>query len=321
MSEKENILFAPLNWGLGHATRCVPLINDFLKRGCNVIIAADGSSMQFLKLEFPDLEFIILPDFKIRYGASSIFLLYLFLQMPFFYLSFWIEHLRLKRIIKKHNITTVISDNRYGLWSKKVKSILITHQLFIQLPKLFKSIEPILHFITRKLIKRFDECWVPDYKKIEKSLSGKLSHGLQVPKNIKYIGPLSRFSSFITQITEQVKRDIPDVLIIISGPEPHRTYFELEMENRFANTQQKVLIVCGKPQLLLIDVNVLTMGITKIEHLNTNELHFYLTHTKQIIARSGYSTIMDLHVLGISAELIPTPGQTEQEYLAEWHAR
>jgi hypothetical protein len=323
MTDTDIILFAPLNWGLGHATRIVPLINNYMLKGNRVVIAGSGASINFLKLEFPTLEFIYLSNFKIRYAPKPLFIWFLLLQMPFFYLSFWVEYFKLKRIINRYKITTVISDNRYGLWSKKVRSIIITHQIFIQLPKLLKFIEPTLHFITRKLINRFNECWVPDFEDIENSLSGKLSHGFQMPNNIKYIGPLSRSTcveeTYNSASVKQTKRDIPDILIVISGPEPQRTQFELEMEQRFANTTKKVLMVCGNPQPIPFISTPLNKGVLKIEHLNSNELKFYFTHTSHIISRSGYSTIMDLHALGVLAELIPTPGQTEQEYLAKWY--
>jgi hypothetical protein len=148
------------------------------------------------------------------------------------------------------------------------------------------------------------------------SLSGKLSHGLKVPKNVRYINPLSRFSDYIYFDTEKPMKPF-EVLVLISGPEPHRTYFEKEMENRFVNKNKSVLMVCGKPDNNEVKP-LLINDITKVSHLNTAELHFYLTHAKKIIARSGYSTLMDLHVLNLNAELIATPGQTEQEYLEAW---
>jgi len=316
MAKNETILFAPLNWGLGHATRSVPLINSFIKKGCKVIIAANGAPLEFLKLEFPDLEFIKFTCFKTRYAPKPLFLLFLLLQMPFFYASIWLEHFKLKAIIKNHSITTVVSDNRYGLWNKHIKSILITHQLFIQLPKPLKFAEPLLHTITHRLINNFSECWIPDYEKIEKSLAGKLSHGINLPNNVKYIGPISRFTGYLPN--KKPEKVYPNVLILISGPEPQRTLFETEMENRFSDSEKEVLIICGKPSHNNYNPQNSKQNITKIAHLNTCELYHNLINIKHIIARSGYSTIMDLHVLGLKAELIATPGQTEQEYLLEW---
>jgi hypothetical protein len=316
MEKNETILFAPLNWGLGHATRLVPLINEALNTGSKVIIAADGVALKFLQFEFPHLAFVTLTGYRIKYAPKPFFLLAMLLQMPIFYASIWMEHYWLKKIIHQFKVDTVISDNRYGLRNRKVKSILITHQLFIQLPYALKMLEPILHNITHRLIEPFNECWVPDYQNMKGSLSGKLSHGLKVPKNVRYINPLSRFSDYIYFDTEKPMKPF-EVLVLISGPEPHRTYFEKEMENRFVNKNKSVLMVCGKPDDNEVKP-LLINDITKVSHLNTAELHFYLTHAKKIIARSGYSTLMDLHVLNLNAELIATPGQTEQEYLEAW---
>ncbi len=315
MVKNNTILFAPLNWGLGHATRNVPLINSYIKKGYKVIIAAHGAPLEFLKLEFPNLQLIKLTGFKTRYAPKPFFLLFLLLQMPVFYISIIIEHIKLKKIIRRYGITTVISDNRYGLWNKSIKSILISHQLYIQLPKLLKFAQPALHLITHSLINKFDECWIPDYKDAEKSLAGKLSHGANMPKNVNYIGPLSRFTGYLAK--EMAEKQYPDVLILISGPEPQRTIFENEMEKRFMDSHKKVLMICGKPIYNNINSQNIISNITKVAHLNTNDFYHNLINAKHIIARSGYSTIMDLHVLSLKAELIPTPGQTEQEYLFE----
>ena len=226
------------------------------------------------------------------------------------------EHRALKRIIKLYNIDEVISDNRYGLWNQKVKSVLITHQIFIQLPKFLKPLSGFVHWCTHALISRFDECWIPDYADVNKSLAGNLSHGKRLPANARYIDPLSRFQSYSSDFKTE---DIPDVLALISGPEPHRSLFELEVEQRFKNSDQQVLLVCGKPGL--ITKSSTYSNIRKVSHLNTAQLMFFLKNSKKVIARSGYSTIMDLHVINVVAELSSTPGQTEQEYLQEWNTR
>lgn len=315
MVEKQTVLFAPLNWGLGHAARMVPLINNSLLQGDKVIIGADGAALEFLKLEFPQVKIVKLTGYTICYARQPFFLFYMLLQMPIFYSSIWIEHFRLSRLIKHYKISTIISDNRYGLWNKNVKSILLTHQLFIQLPKTIKFLESILHWVTALLVRKFDVCWVPDFQNIENSLSGKLSHGINIPKNVTYIGPLSRFKAKPKAINKEPTNNY-EVVVLISGPEPHRTYFEDDMTKRFAYSHKKVLMVCGKPgNKNRIDG---PLNIKKVEHLNTPELIFQLVQAKHIVARSGYSTLMDLHALNLKAEFIPTKGQTEQEYLAAW---
>lgn len=314
MPKTETILFCPLNWGLGHATRIVPLVNKAFGDGHRVIIAAEGNPLRFLENEFPDIETIKLKGYRIRYWQKPFFNLGLFLQLPLFYISIWQERFLIKRIVKAKNASTIISDNRYGLYCKGIKSILITHQIFIKAPKAFKWAEPFVHKQIKGLIENFDECWVPDYEEEERSLSGELSHGNNLPKNAKYVGPLSRFQNMNPE-KETKPTNIPDVLVLISGPEPLRTHFEKEVENRHKDANQNVLMVCGKPKKQTKEEKPL---LTKVSHLSTVELYWYLKECKEIISRSGYSTIMDLHALNREAELTPTPGQTEQEYLFKY---
>ncbi|PKP11331.1 MAG: glycosyl transferase family 28 [Bacteroidetes bacterium HGW-Bacteroidetes-4] len=321
MQKTETILLAPLNWGLGHATRCVPLISGFLNAGHQVLMAGHGASFIFLKKEFPHLTALPLNGYSMRYSLKRNLFFLLLLQMPLFLGAILWEHWKLKKIIRNYAITQVVADNRYGLWNKKVRSVLITHQLFIQLPKSLGFIAPLLHGFTRLLIHRFDECWVPDFEDPELSLSGVLSHGKPLPKNVRFIGPLSRFSNYKFPQNFIFPDLKPNVLILISGPEPFRSCFEKEMEERFAKSRQSVLMVCGKPGEELPENKVLTDQGTliKVSHLSTPDLCFILKNTPQIISLAGYSTLMDLHALGRQAELIPTPGQTEQEYLVSFH--
>ncbi len=311
MSKKEVILFCPLNWGLGHATRIVPIIKKELLKDNTVIIAASGNAFRFLKKEFPNITTLYFNDFNVRYWKKPFFIVGLLVQMPLFFFYIFIEHLKIQRIIKQYGITTIISDNRYGMFSKLTRNIIITHQLFIKLPYVLKIFEPIIHLITRLLISKFDECWVPDYKDFDKSIGKELSHGKHINKNVRYINPISRFKD-INPLNKHF--DYFDILILISGPEPVRTEFEITMENRFKNSSEKVLMVCGKPKLHNNKHKVIN-NITKLDHLNTEELFWHLKNSKHIICRSGYSSLMDLHVLNRCAELHPTKGQSEQEYL------
>ncbi len=315
METKQTILVAPLNWGLGHATRCVPIIRQCMNEGHSVILAGSGSSLEFLKSEFPQLPFEELKETPIRYSTKRRLFFNLLLQMPRFGYSWLNEYIHLKRLQKKWNLTRVISDNRYGLWNPMTNNIIITHQLFIRLPKPFRWMEFLLHGFTRRLLSRFDECWVPDYENMNESLSGALSHGKKTPKNVKYIGPLSRFQKYNETIPPQRAYNIPDVLVLISGPEPFRSYFQKQMETRFAQSSEKVLLVCGRPDHDLSNQSSL---LKTVSHMPTPEFYWLLKFTPRIITLAGYSTLMDLHALNRQAELIATPGQTEQEYLVEW---
>ncbi len=204
----------------------------------------------------------------------------------------------------------VISDNRYGLWNKNIESLFITHQINIQAP----VFEKLLFRINSWFIAKYDECWVPDYEG-ENNLSGDLSHPKNefykknFPENIKYIGPQSRFTKGI-----QTEEKIYEAVGIVSGPEPQRTLFFEKLQNDFKKINGKTLIISGHPEIVK---KIEDRNITIVNHLNDDAFLSALYAAKKIICRSGYSTIMDLHVLGLNAKYIPTPGQTEQEYLAE----
>lgn len=105
-------------------------------------------------------------------------------------------------------------------------------------------------------------------------------------------------------------------LAVLSGLEPHRTILQERLTKRFLASGERSLIVEGKPER---DIQICQReNITVVSHLPDHELYQALNTARTIYCRSGYSTVMDLVAIGISdAILIPTPGQTEQEYLAE----
>lgn len=310
------ILICPLNWGLGHATRCVPIIQKLMNQGHELVIAADGYPVQFLRQQFPTLKTIEFPGYKINYASGKSQILAMVKNMPNIISGIIKEHKSLKKLLKQNKFDQIISDNRFGLWNKKVHSIYITHQLMIKMPDSLNFLEPIAWFIHRYIIQRYDECWIPDFEGID-NLSGDLSHKYPLLPHAKFIGMLSRFQ----HINEIIPSEDFDIVAVISGVEPQRTVFENQLLNRFADSEQKILIVCGKPALEKTTKQV--GNITCISHLNDNELAAILLGAKKIISRSGYSTIMDLKSLNClyKAEFIPTPGQTEQEYLFKIHSQ
>ena len=306
-------LIAPLDWGLGHATRCVPIINDCLAKGENVIIAADGAAAAFLKSEFPNLTHIRLKGWRMRYFWPLP--LAIFLQLPFFGISILLEHCRLQRIIKQNGISRVISDNRYGLWSRNADCTIITHQLYIQLPPWLKLFERPLHAFTVRLLRRFNHICVPDYADVERSLSGALSHGGALDAKVEYIGPLSRFTA---DCMNEPSLPVPTVLVVLSGPGRQKQRFAKRVLKRLKGTAKRILVVGAEPNLKyqVTDGNTLI-----VNHLPTQELNSLLKLAPHVIARSGYTTIMDLHQIGRRAILFPTKGQWEQEYLLKWGRR
>lgn len=309
MPQKKRVLICPLDWGLGHATRCIPIINLLLKKDVEVLIGGSGRSLSLLKQEFPKLEFIGLPGYDVKYDAGSLALKTIF-SISRILKAIRIEHLFLEKVVQDKQIDLVISDNCYGLWSKQVKTVFITHQLMIKAP----FAEKLLHIINLSFIKRYNECWIPDYPGID-NLSGDLSHKYALPEKTFFIGPLSRLYELPVASGIPNLKNHYDVLILISGPETQRSIFEELILKQAATIPLNFLIVRGMPETpKTLEKHV---NIDIISHLNAIEMKTAMLATDMIICRSGYSTLMDLWTLKRKAILIPTPGQTEQEYLAE----
>ncbi len=308
MQKQKRILICPLDWGLGHATRCIPIIRLLLKKNAEVFIAADAGPLALLKQEFPQLTFIQLKGYDIQYPKSGSMKMKMLLSIPKIVNGIKVEHAQLDKIIDEYNIDIVISDNRYGCWSKKVKSIFITHQLMIKAP----IGESILHKKVLKYIDNYDECWVPDLAG-ENNLSGDLAHKYPLPKNTFFIGSLTRFTENNEQ-DSSASLGMTSMIAIISGPEPQRSIFEKLVIAQLKQTNLKALVVCGKASEEKTET---IKNIKIVSHLKSDEMQTAIMNADIILSRSGYSTVMDLASLGKKAIFIPTPGQTEQEYLAD----
>ena len=318
------ILIAPLNWGLGHATRCVPLVRQYLERGDEVVLGGDGESLLLLQRHFPQLRVIQLPSLELRYAAND--------QQRGFYLRaipallrFTIaDHYYLRQQLTIEHFDLIISDNRFGLFTRQTRCVYITHQLYVCLPRRLCIFQPLARALHACVFKRYHEVWVPDFANSENSLAGELCHGGCFDTYVKYIGPLSRFAS--SEGTPKRNRTLVaenseySVVAILSGLEPQRSIFEQAILERYANTPDKVLIVRGK--VAEAQTKISRNNITMVASLSDQALLEVMEQATTIIARSGYSTIMDLAVLGLlhKAELHPTPGQSEQEYLASLHS-
>ena len=307
-TKKPRILIVPLDWGLGHATRCVPIIHLLLKSGASILLAGEGAVISLLKKEFPAMEALPLKGYRIRYckeGSSLLFTL--FNQLPRIISTIKEENRWLQKVVTEHNIDAVISDNRFGLYHKKIPCVYITHQLSIQTG--YTWLNNLAQKINYQCINRFSECWIPDAAE-NNNLAGKLSHPLQLPQiPVKYLGPLSRFKK---------KEETPtlSLLILLSGPEPQRSIFEKEIMQQLKNNKTSVVLVRGLP-----NGDEKPADIDKIKiynHLAADELSSLIQQSEWVLARAGYSTIMDLVALQQKAILIPTPGQGEQEYLGAY---
>lgn len=320
------VLVAPLNWGLGHATRCIPLVRRLLARGDEVVLAGDGMSLRRLRQAFPALPAIQLGYLNLHYSRHKRQTWAMLRALPQIVRASVADHRLLRDIVQREQIDMVVSDNRFGCFVKGVRSVYMTHQLYIHLPKGWRWAERIAYRLHRLVWNRYDEVWVPDYEDEKKSLSGALCHSAkELPSSkIRYIGPLSRFAPFDRQDTSHghatngLQETCYQVVALLSGLEPQRTLLEQSVRERYKIAPDKVLIIRGKigePQVEWHRGN-----LTIVPQLDDNQLVRVLQAAQTIICRSGYSTVMDLAALNVlhKTRWIPTPGQPEQEYLARY---
>lgn len=309
-SVQKKVLVVPLDWGLGHATRDIPLIHELLNAGCEVLIAAEGKHAALLSREFPQITILPLPGYQIQYSQKGLFFgLKIIQQIPKIWKAIRFEQAWLRKTVADLGIDAVISDNRFGLYHKDIPCVFISHQLLIKTP--FGGFtERMLQRINYKFIRRYSACWIPDFAG-EPNLSGVLAHPGHLPEHTTYLGCLSRFVPM-----ENVEKKY-DLLALISGPEPQRTNLE---ELLVAQIKQmpglKALIVSGRPDQ--VEKREVAPGVFQVSHLGAKELNEAMLASDMVLSRSGYTTLMDLAKLNKKAILIPTPGQSEQEYLGKY---
>lgn len=313
MQPNPTILVAPLNWGLGHATRCIPVINNLLGRGCKVIIASSERPYHLLNQEFPQLEHIYFPNYEIEYPENENMAVTLLRKGPEMFWETYKENRRLQHLIWQHNISGVIADNRFGFYNHRIPTVFLAHQLNLQMTEGFAWLKPIANGLNLKYARKFTRIWVPDFQD-EPNLTGGLSHFDGLPRIARYVGPLSRFAGVKADKTGSFAGY--DLLITMSGPEPQRTLLEERLTEQAINLPYKTLMVVGKTEDSPGRVEV-SANVHKVAHLPTHQMLEAMQSVKFIVCRSGYSTIMDLVALGLKAAFIPTTGQPEQEYLAE----
>lgn len=298
------IFYSVLDWGWGHATRSTPIIKQ-LKLTNEIILGVTSKNKQFFELNFPELKKVDLPSYNIKYSKWLPVWLKLIFQWPFIQQVILKENRILKRIVKDEKVNVVISDNRFGLYNRKTHSIIISHQLTIQSP-FFKN---LANKINLFYLKRFDEIWVPDYENAKQRLSGELSSYTNL--KVTFINPKSSLDVDIKTNTNEPF----DYLILLSGVEPQRRILEELLLKCFEPSTQKTALVRGTSSPNKINFK----NIEVFDFISGPELAALILSSKNIICRSGYSTLMDMHLLGKqNLILIPTPGQTEQEYLANY---
>ncbi|KGO90481.1 glycosyltransferase [Flavobacterium suncheonense] len=302
---KKRILVTPLNWGLGHATRCIPILEALEKNSFEPVIASDGNALALLKKEFPHLQALELPSYNIEYAQNGEnFKWKLFRQLPKLITAVRAERKIVRKWVTELQLDGIISDNRLGIHSAKVPSVFITHQLNVLTGNTSWLSTKMHHYF----IKKFAECWVPDNAK-KPNLSGKLGHLKDNSTlNIKHLGPLSRFRKKPTE-------KIYDLMVVLSGPEPQRTLLETKLKDELQHYDGSIIFIRGvvEPEQQITREGKLTY----YNFMTSDQLEWTFNQSKMVVSRSGYTTIMDLAKLGKKAFFIPTPGQYEQEYLAK----
>lgn len=314
----KRILVAPLDWGLGHSTRCIPIIHALIKRGAVPVIGADNGPLALLRSEFPEMEHMRIPGANIRYSKGQSQLWSMARQFPQMVRSVRAESALFDRIRQDLRLDAVISDQRFGLRSPDLPSVLITHQVF--------PFTPIAQGALRKLnqrhMEKFHRCWIMD-EAIAPGLAGELSHGRSLPANARYIGTVSRMS--LTPNPSPKERggthqsdENHRIVAVISGPEPHRTLLDGILTEQLQRIDGRHLLVRGLPAHA---EHQQAGNVLCVPHMSGGELANAMASAELIVSRSGYTTLMDLVALGRSALVIPTPGQAEQEYLGDLHGR
>ncbi len=306
----KKILIAPLDWGLGHTTRCIPIIYELVNQGCEVVIAVNDPHKAILAQEFPQLQFISIPNYNIAYGKSKIgTIIKLAKDYTRIKKVITTETAWLKKVVPEYDIEAIISDNRYGLYHSTIPSYFITHQLFIK-SSLLNMGEKFMQKQNYSYINRFSECWVPDVAGVP-NFAGDLSHPKKMPAvPVQYLGVLTRFHYKETPA-------IYKAAIILSGPEPQRTILENSLLKQIATCTEKIVLIRGLPddskKLIIPNKNIVVHNYT-----HTNDLNEIVLQSERIICRSGYTSVMDYLSLQKKCIFIPTPGQGEQEYLAQY---
>lgn len=308
-TRKPLVLVGPLDWGLGHTTRCIPLIRELLQLGCDVIIACNSIQKELLNHEFPDsVSYTHLAGYSIRYGKNR-WSTFARLALQSFKILIKVKQERrwLKRFLQQKRVDLIISDNRFGLYAAGIPTVFITHQLQIK-----TGLGGWADELTRRWnylrLKQFSLCWVPDVAD-SPSLSGELSHPSKMPPlPVRYIGPLSRLEACAAN-------GGGGLLIVLSGPEPQRSIFEGLLLEQLTDYKGKVVLVRGLPQSTALPAA--PAHCTVLNHAPASSLHALICAADLVISRCGYTTVMDLIALQKKSIMVPTPGQAEQEYLAQ----
>jgi uncharacterized protein (TIGR00661 family) len=308
----KNIFIAPLNWGLGHSTRILPLIRKFLASGAKVYIGASGRSKDLLKKEVGDCTFVDFPAYPVKYSRTRFFVTrFMLIIFPQMLIAMWKEKRRLQKLHQKYHFHLIISDNRFSLILNKITCYLISHQLRYKLPKPIHILEWLPEYFNYRHFRKYDKIIIPDCAD-EQSLTGELSHDMRyLPEEKLY------YTGILTDMvrTKHTKNEKIDYFVIVSGPEPQRTQFEKIILRQIGALKGKIVVALGVPEK---NYKIRMGNVIFYTYLNREEISHYMDRAEFIIARPGYTTVMEMVEFGKRGLLVPTPGQVEQVYLAKY---
>ena len=307
----KHVLVSPLSWGLGHATRDLPIIRHFLARSHHVTVAATGRALALLQHEVPQCDFVEIKDYPTPYSASRFFVPKFLAMAPVMLAAIERETVLFRRLLAKQKFDLILSDNRFRIRSDDTPSFCIAHQLRFMTPPKLRFFEFLTEFFNWLYLRPFDRIIVPDAADDTQNLSGRMSHQMRWLKGDKvyYSGVVARMD---------VPEDV-DLFISISGPEPQRTELErIVLEHVGQVKLDRIVITLGKPEVK--EVRKINDHITVYGYLDRAGQQEMMNRARLVVCRSGYTTVMELAELGKKALMIPTPGQTEQEYLGRYYA-
>ncbi len=310
--KKPSVCISPIDWGLGHATRCISLIKTFEKLGYHIFIATEGYHEVILKEAIPKATFLNLRGYRIKYAKRGFVLpIVLLFQLPKIIYSIIYEYHWLKKAQHQYQFDLIISDNRFGFYHQQVPSVFITHQLNLQTP--FKWATQLFQKIVYAWLNRFSACWIPDIEG-PNNLSGILSNPPNKPNiPLWYMGCLSRLIESNNNTITSGSKNI--FLGIVSGPEPQRTLLENLLWIAGNKLNLPFVLIAGTPNNK--DAYQQTAQSFLYPHLAAPELAKEIQNAEYIICRGGYTTLMELIPFEKKLIFIPTPGQTEQMYLGK----
>ncbi len=303
------VFYAVLNMGLGHAARSLPIIKAFQKRGWEVIVGSNGRALEFLKIELPDTIFEETPGYDIQYAKNGNLAPKLAAQFPKLLKKIHEEQVFCDRAVKKYTPDLVMSDHCYGIYHQRVLSYFLSHQIHFEMPAGLELLAPLVSKFNLKYHRRFSRVIIPDFPSEDGGLLGGRLSRVSPIKN-KYF-----FSGFLSSVSVLPVEKKIDLLVSISGPEPQRSIFEDIVLQQIEAVPGKKIVVLGKSEST--DVQKVTKDLVIYAHVPRKKMSELLNRADLVVSRPGYSTLMELAELGKKALLVPTPGQTEQNYLAD----